>query len=208
MKTQTPIPKVVLRAPKTALGWLVLAKAVYDGLSTNKGLFPVPNPPLTQLSTDIDALDTAETATHSRTKGTAATRDGKLVIVRADLAKVRSYVQDLVDAAPDNATTIAQSAGLALHKTTVRSKSELAAKPNKTTSGSVDLVAKLGKVRASHEWQYSSDGGKTWTSAQTTLQAKTTVPGLTPGSTVVFRHRAVTKTGPDAWSQAISIIVV
>ena len=208
MKTLVPIPKVILRSPKTALGWPILAKAVYSGLSTNKGLFPAPNPPLAQLSTDIDSLDTAETATHTRAKGTAGTRDAKLVIVRADLALVLTYVQGLVLAAPDNAATIAQSAGLALRKTAVRSKSELSAKPNKTTSGWVDLVAKLGKVRASHEWQYSSDGGKTWTSAQTTLQAKTTVPGLTPGSAVLFRHRAVTKTGPLAWSQSVSIIVV
>ena len=57
---------------------------------------------------------------------------------------------------------------------------------------------RLGKVKASHEWQYSTDGGKTWTSVQTTLQAKTTVPGLQPGNTVVFRHRAVTKSGPVA----------
>ena len=35
----SPQPKVVLRAPHTALAWLVLAKAVYDGLSNNAGVF-------------------------------------------------------------------------------------------------------------------------------------------------------------------------
>ncbi len=117
-------------------------------------------------------------------------------------------MQGLVDADPPDAATIAHNAGLFLRRATVRSKAELSAKPDKTTSGSVVLVAKLGGVKASHEWQYSSDGGKTWTSAQTTLQAKTTITGLTPGSTVSFRHRAVTKTGPDAWSQPVSMIVV
>ncbi len=198
----------MLRSPKTALAWLVLAKAVYDGLSNNKGLFVTPNPPLPQLSTDIDAFDTAETATHTRTKGAAATRDAKLVIVKADLAKVCVYVQGLVDADPANAATIAQSAGLSLRKVGVRSKAELSAKPNKTTSGSVDLVAKLGDVHASHEWQYSTDGGKTWTTTTSTLQSKTTITGLTPATTVLFRHRAITKTGPDAWSQPVSMIVV
>jgi hypothetical protein len=209
MKTKvTPTPKVVLRAPHTALGWLVLGKAVVDGLTNNKGVFTTPNPPLAQLSSDVDALDTAETATHSGTKGTTGARDAKLVIVRSDLIKVCAYVQGLVDADPDNAATLAGQAGLSLRKTTTPSKSELSAKPNKTTSGSVDLVAKLGNAKASHEWQYSTDGGKTWTSATTTLQAKTTVPGLTPGSAVEFRHRPITKTGPGAWSQPVSMIVV
>jgi len=203
-----PHPKVVLRSPHTALAWLVLAKAVYDGLSNNKGLFVTPNPPLPQLSADIDALDTAETATHTRVKGAAATRDAKLVIVKADLAKVCVYVQVLVDLDPANAATIAQSAGLSLCKTAVRSKAELSAKPNKTTSGAVDLVAKLGNVKASHEWEYSTDGGKTWTATTSTLQAKTKITGLTPATVVLFRHRAITKTGPDAWSQSVSMIVV
>jgi hypothetical protein len=206
--TTTVPPKVVLHAPHTALAWLVLAKAVYDGLSNNKGLFVTPNPPLPQLSTDIDAFDTAETATHTRTTGAVATRDAKLVIVKADLALVCTYVQGLVVADPANAATIAQTAGLSLRKVGVHSKAELSAKPDKTTSGSVDLAAKLGGVKASHEWQYSTDGGKTWTSAQTTLQAKTTITGLTPATTVSFRHRAITKTGPDAWSQPVSMIVI
>jgi hypothetical protein len=208
MTAIVPTPKVVLHAPHTALAWLVLAKAVYDGLSNNKGLFVTPNPPLPQLSTDIDAFDAAETATHSRTVGAAATRDAKLVIVKADLAEVCVYVQGLVNADPANAATIAQSAGLSLRKVGVHSKAELSAKPDTTTSGSVDLVAKLGGVKAAHEWQYSIDGGKTWASVQTTLQAKTTITGLSPATTVLFRHRAITKTGPDAWSQPVSMIVV
>jgi hypothetical protein len=201
-----PTPKVVLRSPHTALGWLTLGKAVCDGLTNNKGMFVTPNPPLAQLSADVDALDSAQTATHTRAAGVVAARDAKLVIVRSDLVKVCAYVQGLVDASPADAATIAQNAGLYLRKTTVASKSELSAKPDKTTSGSVDLVAKLGGVKASHEWQYSTDG-KTWIGATPTLQAKTTISGLTPGSTVYFRHRAITKNGPDAWSQTVSMIV-
>lgn len=207
MKTLVPpTPKVILRAPHTALGWLVLAKAVYSGLSNNKGMFTTPNPPLAQFSTDIDSLDTAQTATQTRTKGTAAARDAKLVIVRADLIKVCAYVQALVNADAANAATLAHNAGLALRKTRTGGKSEVAAKPGKVP-GLVLLTAKLGTVKAAHEWQTSADG-KTWTDFPTTLQAKTSLSGLTPGSTVFVRHRAVTKTGPLAWSQPVSMIVV
>jgi hypothetical protein len=209
MKTNAPPPpKVVLRAPQTALAWLVLAKAIVDGLTKNKGTFATPDPPLAQLSSDVTALDTAQTATHTRTVGVIGARDAALAVVRKDLRRVCAYVQGLVDAAPDDAVTLAQGAGLALRRKNVPTKSELSAKPNKTTSGSVDLVARLGNVKAAHEWAYSTDGGRTWTSAQTTLQAKTTISGLVPATTVLFRHRAVTKTGPDLWSQPVSMIVV
>jgi len=199
---------------------LALAKAIYDALETNKGMFPSPNPPLAQLSLDITGLEAAETATHTRTRGTIEARDAKLIVVLSDLGKVRAYVQQVVDADPANAATIAQNAGLGLRKSPVRSKNDVSAKPNPKISGSVDVTAWLGGVKASHEWQYSVAGSaaggtaqaphddKAWTSAPPTLQAKTTIPGFTPGTTVYVRHRAVTKTGPDNWSQAVSMIVV
>jgi len=40
-----------------------------------------------------------------------------------------------------------------------------------------------------------------------TLQAKTTLSGLTPGATVMFRSRGVTLTGEGDWSQPTSIVV-
>jgi len=61
--------------------------------------------------------------------------------------------------------------------------------------------------RASYEWQSSLDGGKTWTILPTTLQAKTTVSGLTLGATVMFRSRPVTRTRKGGWSQLTSIVV-
>jgi hypothetical protein len=61
--------------------------------------------------------------------------------------------------------------------------------------------------RASYEWQYSTDGGKTWVTAPPTLQAKTTVAGLVPGATVQFKYRPVTRAGGADWSQPISLMV-
>jgi hypothetical protein len=40
------------------------------------------------------------------------------------------------------------------------------------------------------------------------MQAKTTIAGLTVGTTVYVRHRPVTKTGPGDWSQPVSMTVV
>jgi hypothetical protein len=83
----------------------------------------------------------------------------------------------------------------------------LAQRVQGTVSGSAKLVAASAGRRASYEWQYSTDGGKTWVMAPSTLQAKTTVTGLTPGATVDFRYRPVTKTGEGNWSQTVQLIV-
>jgi hypothetical protein len=206
MKTKSlKAPQVVLRRPHSAVGVLGLAKVIHDALAANPGMFPTPNPPLPQFSTDISALDAAETASHLL-KGTSAARDAKLAIVISDLGQLRAYVQKVVDADPTNAADIAQNAGMGLRKVPVRNSSELTAKPGKV-SGSIALAAKVGGIKSSHEWQYSTDG-KTWSSAPTTLQARTTIPGFTPGTTVYLRHRAITKAGYDNWSQTVQMIAV
>jgi hypothetical protein len=43
--------------------------------------------------------------------------------------------------------------------------------------------------------------------APVTLQAKTTVAGLTAGTTVQFRYRPVTKAGEGNWTQPVSLLV-
>jgi len=74
-------------------------------------------------------------------------------------------------------------------------------------SGAVQLVAPSAGHRASYEWQYSTDGGKTWVELPPTLQAKTSLTGLTAGSTAQFRYRAVIKAGAGDWSPPLSFLV-
>ena len=71
----------------------------------------------------------------------------------------------------------------------------------------MNLVTHSAAHRASYEWQYSTDAGKTWLAAPSTLQSKTTIPGLTPGATAMFRYRPVTKKGEGDWSQPTSLLV-
>jgi hypothetical protein len=61
--------------------------------------------------------------------------------------------------------------------------------------------------RASYEWQYSVDAGKTWVSAPVALKSKATILGLPVGTVVQFRSRAVTKAGEGDWSQVVSLLV-
>jgi hypothetical protein len=105
----------------------------------------------------------------------------------------------------ENGASIIQGAGMAVKKIPVHTPRVFEATPG-AVSGSVKLVAAAAARRAGYEWEYSLDG-KTRVTAPVTLQAKTSVPGLTPGATVQFRYRPVTKTGEGDWSQAVSLIV-
>jgi hypothetical protein len=64
-----------------------------------------------------------------------------------------------------------------------------------------------GRKRATYEWEWSVDGGKTRNAAPKTLHAKTTIVGLPVGTYVPFRYRAVTKTGVGDWSDPITVLV-
>ncbi len=73
-------------------------------------------------------------------------------------------------------------------------------------SGTAKLIAKAVATRASYEWQYSIDQ-KTWTSAPSTLQARTDILALTAGTAYCFRVRGVTKAGEGNWSQVVSLLM-
>jgi hypothetical protein len=122
------------------------------------------------------------------------------------LQQLRGQIQTVADASPETSASLIQSAGIAVRKTPVRAKRAFTAKPG-AVSGSVLLVTDAAARRAFYEWQYSADGGKTWLAAGSTLKTSSTVPGLTPGASVMFRYRAGTKAGEGDWSQTATIIV-
>jgi hypothetical protein len=194
LKLAKPVPALITQAQ-------AIVKAM-----TGNAFFPTPVPALATVTEKIDELQAAETATLARTKGAATTRNEKRLALLQDLQQLRGYVQVTADANVDNAASIIQSAGIAVKKAPAHPARVFAAKPG-AVSGSVELITHAADRRASYEWQYSTDGGKTWVSLPVTLQAKTVVPGLTPGATVIFRYRPVTKAGEGDWSQPTSLLV-
>jgi hypothetical protein len=194
LKLAKPVPALITQAQ-------AIVKAM-----TGNALFPAPVPALATVTEKINELQTAETATLSRAKGTATTRNEKRLALLQDLQQLRGYVQATADANADNAASIIQSAAIAVKKTPVHPPRAFAARPG-AVSGSAELITRAAARRASYEWQYGVDGGKTWVSLPVTLQAKTVVSGLTPAATVMFRYRPVTKTGEGDWSQPTSLLV-
>jgi hypothetical protein len=196
---------VTLSLPKRMPALIVYAQGIAERMTANPS-FPNPTPTVAALNAAIAELQTAETVALSRVKGAAAARNEKRAALVAMLQQLRTHIQTRADAEPANAVSIIQSAGVAVRKTPTRRARAFAAKQG-AVSGTAKLVAVTQSRRASYEWQYSSDGGKTWITSPSTLQAKTTIAGLVPGSTVQFKYRAVTKTGEGDWSQPVSLLL-
>jgi len=200
-------PIVTVQRPARIGVFLVLVKAISQSVAAAPGTFNKPDPTLAQFNTDIAALDAAQTTTKTRAPGAVAIRDQKRATVVLDLRRLVGYVQGIVDLDPSNATAIVAAAGMSLRKVPSRTKAPLAVKPH-AISGTVSVAAKAVGKTTSNEWQFSVDGGKTWTAAPSTTKSRTTIPNLTPGVLTLFRHRANTKAGPANWSQTVSLMVV
>jgi hypothetical protein len=198
-------PIVALKLPNKVKSVISFAENVANAMNNNAS-FPSPNPPIATFLADIAALNTAETAVLSRTKGAVETRNAKLAVVHADLENLKTYVQSVAGlGTPANAPAVIEAAGMTTRKVTVRDKPALAAKQG-SVSGTVNLVAKAAGHSAAYDWQYSTDQ-KTWTTVPMTLQAKTGISGLTSGTTYFFRVQPLIRTGAENWSQIVSLMV-
>ena len=101
--TNAPKVFVVLRRPRTAAAFLSLAKAILQAVANAKTTFPTPNPSLAQLTTAINAFDTAQSTALTRAKGAVQARNAAMAVVSADLDILRGFVQQVADADPSNA---------------------------------------------------------------------------------------------------------
>jgi hypothetical protein len=194
LRTTGPVPALIS-----------FATAVVTRMTGNSA-FPTPAPPLATVAAAIADLQNAETAAAAKTKGAVTVRNDKRAALVTLLRQLESYVQNQADSNLENGAAVIESAGISVRKLGVRKPRTFTAVQG-ATSGTITLIAASAAHRASYEWQYSTDGGKTWTFAPGTLQAKTTIPALTPGASVQFKYRPVLKAGDGDWSQAVTIIV-
>jgi hypothetical protein len=194
-----------LAAPKSVSALVTYAKGVVTRMTGNP-LFPAPIPTLAAVTAAIDKLQLAETAALARTKGAVALRNEAKAELLSLLQQLRAYIQAVADADPQNGASIIQSSGLSVRKIPTRHARVFAARPG-PLSGVAALLAASAGPRSAYDWEYSTDAGKTWVAAPSTVQAKTLIPGLTPGATVQFRYRTITKAGQGDWSQSVSLLV-
>ena len=135
-----------LNLPTQVPALISSAKAMVQAM-TNNASFATPAPPLATVSSAINDLETAETATQSRTKGAATTRNEKKAALMQLLEQVRAYVQTVADTNLENGGSAAsQSAGMSVKKTTVRVHTRTFAAQPGAVSGSVKMVALVGRA--------------------------------------------------------------
>ena len=206
MRKRTIVQATIALNVPTKVGALVTYTNNVVEKMTNNPAFPSPTPTLAALTAAAADLQKAETAALTKAVGATTVRDEKRAILVSLLRQLKGYVQGVADATPENGASIIQSAGLAVRKTSTHAARSFDARPG-AVSGSAKLVAVSAGPRSSYEWQYSPDGGKSWVVVPSTIQAKTTVGGLTVGATVLFRYRPVTRTGEGDWSQTVALVV-
>ena len=205
-QTSTARSIVALDLPGPVPELITYVQTAVKGLTGNPH-FPTTTPTLAALTTAVNALVDAENAALTRVKGAVVQRNAAKKALVQQMQLLRANVQSTADADPDNALAIIESAGMSVRRPTVRKPRVFAATPA-ATSGTVKLIAASAGPRSSYEWEYSTDGAKTWIALPPSIQAKTTVPGMAAGTTVQFRYRAITpKTGAEDWSAPVSLLV-
>ncbi len=173
---------------------------------TNNANFPLPNSVLAAFIAALTKYDAAATVAKTRAKGTIPARNVARGDFVAGLHALRAQVQSVADANPENAEAIITSAAMSVKKVPVHKPRAFEAR-QRPVSGSVELLTKSAGPRSAYDWQYSVDGGKTWTDVTSTLQAKTVINGLPVATNVMFRYRVLTKSGKSDWSNPTSLLV-
>jgi len=195
--------RIASHIPRTFAELVSYTQTIVTKMTGNRH-FPSPTPALAQVKADVAALVDAE-ATVKTTKGATHARDAKAQAVIHDVHGLEAYVQSVADANPQQAAEIIESAGFATAEHGVHEHAPLTAKMG--PGGIVVLRAMAAVARAVYEWQWSADGGKTWTAVPATSHAHTTIPDLAVGTTYEFRVRANHGDVVGDWSQSVSLLV-
>lgn len=174
----------------------------------NNADVPTTVPPLSTLTTANTAFDKAITAARTKAVGTKGVKVGARKTVKETLNLLKAPVQAAVNNAPDRALIIAQGCGMSIRTTTIRVKPDIAlTQPKAFPSGTALGERKAIPGDTSSEWMISLDGGKTFSALPGTIPAKTQIPNLVPGTSVVIRHRFLTRKGYKDWAQSQPLIV-
>jgi len=190
----------VLALPRRIDAFIAYAVDVVRAMTVNPA-FPSPAPALATVLAAVEDLRVAEAQVMARHPGATVGRDARRAVLVTLLQSLRMHVQSVADANAERGPAIIRSASMAVQKTAERRPRVFAALAG-PVAGTVKLVAPSGGDRASYNWQYSTDG-EAWIDLPSTLQAKTTLSGQTPGAVAQFRYRAVTKTGETPWSAPV-----
>jgi len=186
----------VMKLPRSYADRAITARAITNACNLNP-LIVIPPLTIAAYLGAIDVLDADQTATKTRTIGTASTRNAQWIIVYNNLKALMAVAQAGANANQSQAIVIIES-GLFKVKQASARKAKIFTAVNSGISGKANLSAPGGGRDATHEWQMSMDG-ISYTDLPNTRLSKTVVTGLKPVSVVWFRHRTVVGNVISVW---------
>ncbi len=204
MKTTSHPIRVVLKLPGPIPQLIVHVGSTISSVGADPKTFPAPSPAMALMTTHLNTLSTCQQDAKTRVEGAVAARDAAAGVVIADMHTLGTYVSGLCNADPANAAAIATEAGMYIRKSSSFTKPPM--RITQTVSGTAKVIAKAIKGAKAYDFQYSTDGGKTWLAVPTSTKSSVTVSSLTPGATQ-FRYRAITKTGVLDWEEPYAATV-
>jgi hypothetical protein len=204
---------VILKAAVANKGhYVAVAGSVSAAYSTHAASYPnAPVDPNTY-KTQVATLASWHQQARDRVPGAAAQRNIALAVVATSTELLRAFLEQLCNASPESAATLAQGMGMHISTRAPRAKVPLRVKQG-DQPGMVVLYASVallatGKGGRYFSWQSSGDGGKTWVSAPSTPKSKTTITGLPVLTEVLFRACITeNKTGQGPWTAPIPFLV-
>jgi hypothetical protein len=193
------------------------AQAMHDGMAADPATYDSPTLALPAFLGLIQNLAVAQQAVRTRAIGARENRDVHRGLLLTGMDLERTFIQSLADAQPSRAAALITNGGLVVAASPVFHKALLTLR-NAKPSGGVTCDAHVGLLigaGAKHPtekryfgWQYTVDGGKTFTTMVPTPTGKTAIHGLAPLTTVGVRVNLTNSEGPGDWSQTVTILVL
>lgn len=187
---------------------LVRAVVVADAFEAKAVLLSNPPIPIPVFRGQITSLEDAQLLVKKRIPNSVPTRNTARITLCNSLDLYRAYLQLTADASSDPASVIV-AGGMKVVAYTTAAKPLLDARLD--TQGAVVLRANARALCKSKSrffnWQYTTDGGKTWFAAPSTPNASTRIAGLPPLSLCGFRVSVTSMAGQSDWSQSVSLRV-
>ena len=194
--------------------FLFAAQGIHAALLANTGGFYTPAfASLALLATQITSFETAINNLVMGVLGAEGAKTEAKSALKITLDAALAYVNNLAFLNQVNATEIITGANMYVITPGSINKQDFAVKQGNAT-GEVKLISLAARfdnkrVKASYDWQFSTDGGNKWESLDSTVVAKTVAVGMMVDIKTLFRKRSTTvKGGTSAWCSPIAITPV
>ena len=197
--------RVSLGLPKSGPAYVTGAYYIVECMDGNTW-FPAPVPSLADVKSATDALRDAEATALYAGGASKAARDDRWRELKALMQLLRAYVEGVANSNLEHAEAIVKSAGMAVVVTKREDKRVLSVRQGRV-SGLLILVARMVAKECRYSWQMSADAGKSWIDLTPTVSAKTTVSGLEPGKTYLFRVRGTARKVSTTWCDPVPFLV-